>query len=170
MRFFSGFGLQNEKELFDFWISGSEVEVAGFSYGAIKALEYLLSYPKRVDRLILLSPAFFNNKDERFKRLQILAFSKDKKSYMDRFFKNISSGIDMKQYYKEPTKEELQELLYYRWERDKIEELKRRGVEVEVILGEKDKIIDSKEALNFFKDIATTYYIKGANHILKEVK
>ena len=169
MHYFSGFCLLKEEELFDFWLDSSDFTVAGFSYGAIKALDYALNCKGRVDRLILLSPAFFNDKDEKFKRLQLLYFNKDNKIYIDNFVKNITFGsnIDIKKYLKEGSKEELEELLFYTWDINKLKELKNRGVTIEVVLGGKDKIIDAKKAKEFFEDIATVYYIKDANHLLR---
>jgi len=168
MRYFNGFALKNEEEFFKFWLDRSDFSVSGFSYGAIKAFEYVLNSKNRVDRLILLSPAFFNDKDEKFKKMQLLFFAKDKKRYMDSFYKNISSNsnIDLSRYKSDGTKEELKELLYYNWDMQKLKDLKDRGVEVEVVLGGKDLIIDSLKAKEFFQNYATVYYIKEANHLL----
>jgi len=172
MRYFSGFGLQNEHELFNFWLDKSDFVVAGFSYGAIKALEYALNSKDRIDRLILLSPAYFNKKSKSFKKAQLLYFSKDKKTYIKNFLQNAAFGskVDLSKYLKEPLKEELEELLYYTWSQDKIKKVLQKGIVIEVVLGEDDKIIDSKEALDFFSNLTTTYFIKRANHILKEVE
>jgi len=171
MQYFSGFCLANESELFEFALKNSnDFTIAGFSYGAIKAFEAALHSKKRVDKLILISPAFFNDKDEKFKKMQLLFFAKDKASYIQNFLKNIASGsdIDMQKYFKEGNKEELKELLYYKWDAKKLQELLKRGVTIEVFLGENDKIINSKEALEFFKENATNvYFFKRANHILK---
>ena len=169
MKYFSGFCLHNEEELFSNWLNYSDFCVAGFSYGAQKALEYAVTSKKRIDRLQLFSPAFFNDKDIKFKKLQLLYFSKDKESYINNFLKNSSSGcnIELRDYFKDDPKEDLERLLNYIWQEDKIEYLLKRGTLIEVFLGEKDKIIDSKKALEFFKDLTTTYYIKGANHLLK---
>ena len=168
MRYFSGFCLSNEEELFNFWLEKSDFAVAGFSYGAIKAFEYALNSKERIDRLILLSPAFFNDKDEKFKRLQLLYFDKDKKSYINNFLKNITLGanVDIKNYFKEGSKEELKELLYYKWNRDKLKELKNKDITLEVVLGGQDKIINTKAAKDFFEDFGVIYYIKEANHLL----
>jgi len=169
MNYFNGFCLKNEEELFDKWLNYSDYTVAGFSYGAQKALEYALNSKKRVDRLQLFSPAFFNDKEQKFKKLQLLYFAKDKNRYIENFLNNCASGcdIDLKKYFKEEGKEELNALLSYKWQKDKLEFLINRGTTIEVFLGENDKIIDSKKALDFFKDITTTYFIKQANHILK---
>jgi len=169
MKFFSGFCLDNEEELFKPWLNYSDYTIAGFSYGAQKALEEALNSDKRVDRVQLFSPAYFNDKDKKFKKMQLLYFSKDKDKYIDNFLNNCSNGssVDLKNYFKEESKEQLNELLSYVWQKDKIELLLNRGIVVEVFLAEFDKIIDSKEALEFFKDLTTTYFIKDANHILK---
>ncbi len=170
MRYFSGFCLKEEEELFDFWLkSANSYTIAGFSYGAIKAIDYALKSNERVDRLILISPAYFNDKSESFKKMQLLYFKKNSKQYIDNFLENITDGsmVDLTQYQHNGTYDELKELLYYNWQKDKLTQLQNRGIEVEVILGENDKIIDSKSALDFFKNVSTTYYIKNANHILK---
>jgi len=169
MHYFNGFCLYGEEELFKFWLNKSDFTVAGFSYGAIKALEYALESKKRVDRLILLSPAFFNDKDIKYKRLQLLYFNKDKNRYIENFLNNINykSSIDIKKYLKKGSKEELEELLFYKWDINKLKALSNCGVTIEVILGEDDKIIDAKKAKEFFEDVALVYYIKGANHLLK---
>ena len=168
MLFFSGFCLQNEAKLFDFWLNNSNYTVAGFSYGAIKAVEYVLNSKSRVDRLILLSPAFFNDKDKKFKKMQLLYFAKDKDSYIKNFINNITNGskVDISNYLKEGSKEELKELLNYQWDIEKLKKITNQGTIIEVILGSKDKIINSKSAKDFFEQIATVYCIKNANHIL----
>jgi len=170
MLFFSGFGLKEEKQLFDFWLEKNDFNVAGFSYGAIKAVEYCLNNKNRVDRLILLSPAFFNDKDDKYKRMQLLYYSKDKKSYTDNFLKNIASnsGIDLTPYINSTNKEELKELLYYTWSKEKLQSIANKGTTIEIILGGKDKIVDTNRAKDFFEDIGNVYYIKNANHILKD--
>ena len=172
MRYFSGFSLQNEQELFDFWLPNTQYSVVGFSYGAIKALNYTLNSNKRIDRLVLLSPAYFNDKDEVFKKAQLLYFKKDPKKYIENFLKNVTykSSIDLNRYLKSATANELKELLYFKWNREDLKKISSNGTIIEVILGENDKIINSKKALEFFKGVATTYYIKNANHILKEIE
>lgn len=171
MKFFSGFCLNGEYELFKPWLNSNSYTVAGFSYGAQKALEYAITTKTRVDRLQLFSPAFFNNKDNKFKKLQLIYFAKDKDQYIENFLNNCanSCNVDLKKYLKLDSKDDLKNLLYYQWQKDKIEFLLNKGITIEVFLGESDKITDSKEALSFFKDITTTYYIKKANHILKVV-
>ena len=170
MHYFSGFSLQNESELFDFWLQKDRYSVAGFSYGAIKALEYICSTDKRVDRLLLLSPAFFNNKSEAFKKTQLIYFKKDSKAYRENFIKNMSEGceISLNKYIDEnATVDELKELLYYEWSNEKLKFVIDKGVTIEVVLGCKDKIIDANEAKNFFQEFATVYCVKEANHLLR---
>ena len=59
MLYFNGFSLQNEEEHFKAYLSDNDLTIAGFSYGAQKAFEYAYHSKERIDRLILLSPAFF---------------------------------------------------------------------------------------------------------------
>ncbi len=167
-KFFSGFSLNNEKELFEDYIIDNDFTVSGFSYGAIKAFEFTLNSKKRIDTLQLFSPAFFQVKDAKFKRMQLMFFKKDPKSYCDNFLENISypSKIDTKKFFDQGTEDELDELINYKWEEKKLDEVLSRGIKIEVYLGEKDKIIDSKQALDFFRNYATVYYIKEKGHIL----
>ncbi len=169
MKYFSGFCLQNEGELFSDFISKSDFNVVGFSYGAIKAFEYVLSVNKRVDKLILISPAFFQNYDLKFKRVQLINFKKNSQNYIQDFLKNAtySSNINLDKYLKIGTFEELEELLNYEWKMEKLLELKNKNIKLELYLGEKDKIIDVSQIKEFFLDFATIYYIKDAQHFLK---
>ena len=81
MQFYSGFSLKNEAHFFDAFIKKSDYTIAGFSYGAISALNATLNAVhslERVDTLQLFSPAFFQTKNEKFKRLQTMAYKKIK--------------------------------------------------------------------------------------------
>jgi len=166
--YFSGFSLSGENEIFKDFLVDTEFSVAGFSYGAIKAFEYALDNHKRVDRLTLLSPAFFQDKNEAFKRAQLRYFKLNRELYIKNFLDNIAypSKVDLTQYLDIGTYSQLESLLNYRWDIEKLKNLKSRGVIVEIFLGKSDKIIDSKKALNLFSKITTTYYINGRGHIL----
>lgn len=165
--YFSGFSLQNEEELFKKYITKGSI--VGFSYGAKKALEYSLNSKTRVDKLILISPAFFNNQKPSFKKAQLIYFKKDKENYIKNFLKNTTypQNKDLTKYLKEPKEEELKELLNYKWQKEDLEKLINKKTQIEVFIGEKDKIIDPKKTLDFFSKITTTYYIKEAGHLLK---
>ncbi len=160
--------LQNESELFDEFIDRGDFCVAGFSLGAIRALEYVYKSSERVDKIQLFSPAFFQNKDQKFKRMQLMAFNSGFKLYKENFYKNSSypSRVSLEKYYKADTSEVLEFLLEYEYDKDKIDLLLKRGVKIEVFLGERDRIIDFKEAKNFFGKFATIYQLKGRGHIL----
>ena len=165
--YFSGFSLDGESSLFDEYIIKDDLTVSGFSYGAIKAIEYALSTDTRVDRIQLFSPAFFNDKDTKYKRMQLMFFKKNAEEYSNNFLKNCGFSQDVaKQYFYVGKSEELEELLYYVWDEDKLQQLKHRGIEIEVYLGSDDKIIDSNKTLEFFKEFAEVYYIKNKGHIL----
>ncbi len=168
MIFFSGFLLQNESELFDRYLENREFVVAGFSYGAIKAFEYVLKTNKRVDKLQLFSPAFFQNRDEKFKRLQLISYQKDKISYQNSFYKNIAypSKKDLTKYKKDSHVEDLKELLYYEWKKESLKRLQEKGIEIEIFLAQNDKIINSLELMEFFKEFGNVYFIKKVGHIL----
>ena len=171
MQFFSGFSLQNEEHFFSDILDESSYCVAGFSYGAIKALRYArkcLQEGQRIDRVQLLSPAFFQTKGEKFKQLQLRGFKRDKEQYLQAFLGLCFTPYDVQGVQTvEVTSNELEELLYYEWSVADLVELSARGVEIEVYLGGEDKIVDAQAAREFFRDCATVTYIKHANHFLQ---
>lgn len=169
MKFFSGFSLKEEEELFRDLFIGDKFSVAGFSYGAIKAFEYTLKSNKRVDNLILISPAFFQTKDKKFKKLQLIYYKKDKIAYTENFLKNCSlpSDFNLSPYVTQPQENDLEELLNYVWEKEKVETILSRGTKITVHTGFEDTIVSSEEIGNFFKDFATVYRYKKKGHILK---
>lgn len=165
--YFNGFSLQNEQELFTQYQEKSDFVVSGFSYGAIKALEYVLETNERVDKLQLFSPAYFNDKDTKYKRMQLMYFKKDASTYCDNFLKN--SGFPQgkfSRYFNMGTYQELEELLNYHWTSEKLEQILKKNITIEVFLGSDDRIINSSETLEFFRKFAEVYYIKNKGHIL----
>ncbi len=168
MVYFSGFSLKDDMSFFEPYFKKSDYNVAGFSYGAIKAFEYTLSCKERVDTLQLFSPAFFQTKPQAFKRAQLVAYKRDKATYLSHFIKGCFEPHELKKTIHVSTKEsELAELLEYQWDSQKLKTLKESGVVVEVYLGSEDKIIDVVGAKEFFLPYATTYLINGANHFLQ---
>ena len=169
MRYFSGFCFEDESELFENLLIKSNFCVAGFSYGAIKAFEEVYSSKNRIDTLQLFSPAFFQDRDERFKRLQLMAFKKDKQNYLKNFYQNVlyPLEIDISRYKKQGTLEELKELLNYKWDKEKLDIITKRGTKIEVYLGKLDNIINADVAKEFFKPFATIYYFNNLGHILQ---
>ena len=167
-KYFSGFCFDNESELFQEYIEINDFTISGFSYGAIKAFESVYNSQKRVDKLQLFSPAFFQIQDAKFKRTQLMYFKKDANAYCENFLKNVISPLnkDISKYFKLGTKEELEELLNYEWSEEKLQELVNRGTRIEVFIGGVDKIIDSQKAKDFFVNFATVYYIKEKGHLL----
>lgn len=169
MRYFSGFCLQNEEKIFQDFLNTNDFTVAGFSYGAIKAFEYTLTCQERIDTLQLFSPAFFQDKDAKFKKLQTLSFTKNSELYTQNFMQNIvfPSKFNMQPYLKQGSAEELHELLYYVWDEQKLQLIKERGIKIEIYLGEEDTIINALHVKDFFVPFASVYYIKQVGHILK---
>ena len=167
-KYFSGFCFFEESELFQGYIIQNDFTVSGFSFGAIKAFEEVLTSNNRVDKLQLFSPAFFQTQNEKFKRTQIMYFKKDANAYCQTFLSNVLSSLDLdiSKYFKLGSIEELQELLYYEWSEEKLQKLIEKGVKIEVYLGGNDKIIDASKAQEFFKKFATVYYIKEKGHLL----
>ncbi|WP_457749619.1 pimelyl-ACP methyl ester esterase BioV [Sulfurimonas sp.] len=170
MKFFSGFSLKNEAHFFDAYMYKSDFTVCGFSYGAIKAFEFTckqIQKNKRVDTLQLFSPAFFQSKDEKFKRLQLLAYTKNENIYLQQFINACFLPYERKDVARSVTvKEELEELLDYQWKKEELLKLSKKGVKIEVYLGSEDKIVDVNKAKEFFLEVATVTYIKNANHFL----
>lgn len=169
MKYFNGFSLKNEESLFEPYLIKSNYTVAGFSYGAQRAFEYVYQNKERVDRLILLSPAFFQSQKQSFIRTQLRYFEADQETYVQQFLSNVAypSEVDMTPYLNVGTKEDLDALLKYQWDHDKIQEVLNRGTTIEVFIGMDDKIIDAQETFEFFSALTTTYLIKHAGHLLK---
>lgn len=170
MKYFSGFALENESALFDALLDRSDYCVAGFSYGAQKALDFASLYKGRIDTLQLFSPAFFQTSGEKFRRLQLFGYKKDPAVYMKNFEKECHAPYtnSCDALFGEGSYEALEELLTYEFELQALEDLTKRNVAIEVYLGGKDHIIDPLLAKKFFLPYATTYLIKNANHFLKE--
>lgn len=144
--------------------------IAGFSYGSQKALEFALHSKRRINTLILLSPAFFNDKESDFVESQIDAFQKNKQVYMKAFLRHIGYEVQMKPFLLEPNKiksNDLENLLYYRFKREDLQSLQNRGVEIVVLFGEGDKIINVSIAAEFFREFGIVYVLKNRNHLLE---
>lgn len=167
VNYFNGFSLLNEEELFSDLTIKSDYCVAGFSYGAQKAFEYVFESKKYIDRLILISPAFFQTQSSAFVRTQLRYFNADQESYVKTFLQNVAypSHMNLSQYLHLGSHDELEALLTYKWDEDKIRQVLDRGVKIEVFLGAKDKIINAQDALAFFDPIVTTYFNKETGHI-----
>ena len=160
MKYFSGFCLCNEKDLFKDYLEESEFVVAGFSKGTQDALLYALNSKTRIDKLQLLSPAFFDYNDKLIE-LNIKAFMQNKERYIKNFLKK--AGLEDFRYVCDCSVDELKRLFTFDWEI--IKELK--NIKIEIFLGEYDKISTSKKAYEFFKQYADVYFIKKANHFLR---
>jgi pimeloyl-ACP methyl ester carboxylesterase len=168
MKYFNGFALSNEEIFFEEQLVQSDFVVAGFSYGAQQAFEYVFNSTKRIDRLILLSPAFFQNHKKSFVRTQLRYYKADEKAYTEQFLKNVAypANIDLSKYLSIGDIESLEKLLSYVWEKEKIEILKKRGVSIEVFMGEEDKIVDAQKSFEFFSELLTVYFVKKVGHLL----
>jgi pimeloyl-ACP methyl ester carboxylesterase len=169
MIFYSGFCLKDDERFFKDYLSDTQYSVGGFSYGAIKALEYALKAPHRIDRLQLFSPAFFQNKEPLFKRMQLLGFKKNPQAYIEEFIKSCFAPYSAK---KIPLArgiyEELKELIEYEWDPKKLKALYQKGVIIEIFIGGDDAIIDARYVKDFFQPYGTVYFINRANHFLQQ--
>lgn len=166
MKYFSGFCLEAEEALFEPYLLQSDFTVAGFSYGAIKATQYAFTCKERIDTLQLFSPAFFQDRDIKFKKLQTLSFSKNSDAYCDTFLQNLVYE-EARTYFKKGSLEELETLLYHTWNPSVLETLQTRGTNIEVYLGEQDNIINALTCKDFFLPFATVYYFKHLGHCLR---
>ncbi len=170
MRFYSGFSLHQEHTIFEPFLEEGDFTLSGFSLGAILAFEEACTSRDRIDKLQLFSPAFFEDKDAKFKRMQGFYFKKDKEAYVKNFLKNIAypSSLDMQAYYHDSTPEALEKLLYFTWSQEQLQILREKGIMIEVYLGMEDKIIDVQAVRDFFLPFASVIMIKNSGHILKE--
>jgi len=171
MKYFNGFCLQNEEKLFSGYIEEGLFNVAGFSFGAQKAVSYVLKTEKRIEKLQLFSPAFFTY-SPRITDINIQAFNKDKKSYIKTFLNKAGGKADIENCklkagnktvkLAECTVQQLKDMFTFNWEIIK----GIKNTKIEVFLGECDKIINLKQAYGFFTGVADVYLIKDANHFL----
>jgi hypothetical protein len=159
MKFFSGFCLCNEKELFKEYLEENEFVVAGFSKGAQEAIEYALNASHRIDKIQLFSPAIFDY-NQKLIDFNLLKFEKNKELYIKNFL--TKAGFYNKKFICSCSKEDLIKLFTFDWEKIKL----LNSIKIEVFLGEYDKIIALKKALEFFKEY-DIYFIKKANHFLR---
>ncbi len=165
MIYFSGFGLANEQELFKDYLDDRDFVVSGFSYGAIGAMDYARQTHNRINKLQLLSPAFFQDRTTSFKKRELIYYIKNPTGYMEKFYENITDqNID--RYKATTTKEQLDELLNYEWKTDNLKRLCDRGTTVEIFLGFCDTITPNDAVIRFFKDFATIYQYKDKGHML----
>ena len=169
MVFYSGFSLKDDDIFFKDYILDQDYVLSGFSYGAIQAFEFALNTTKRIDKIQLFSPAFFQTKSERFYQLQLGAYASDPDSYLRLFIDNCFSPAinDGTAHLQAGKYETLKSLLYYVWDEKKLQKLRDKGVEIEVYLGGKDKLMDAQKAFDFFTPFAMTHLIKDAGHLLK---
>ena len=169
MKFYSGFCLSNDEVLFTDYLKVSDYNIAGFSYGAIKAFNEAMTSQSRVDTLQLFSPAFFQDKTDKYKRMQNMYFVKDEEAYKENFFKAcfLPAEIDKRIELQNGSAQELEELLSFVWKPNELKALQDKGVKIEVYLGADDKIINSQNAKEFFLPYAETYMINKAGHTLQ---
>ena len=169
MKYFNGFALQGEEVFFKEQLIDTEFTVAGFSYGAQQAFEYAYNSRERIDRLILLSPAFFQNHKKSFVKTQLRYYKADEKSYIETFLENVSypSYINLYEYLKRANYDELEALLIYVWEKEKMVELLEKGITIEVFMGGVDKIVDAKKSFEFFSALVPVTLFKELGHLLR---
>ena len=168
MQFYHGFALKGEAHFFKEQIDHGSYVVSGFSYGAIKAFQQVLSSKTRVDKLQLLSPAFFQNRSDKYRRLQMMGYKKNSALYIEKFLENCFLPYEQKEItLGKHSAQALEELLYFEWNITDLQKLLERGTEIEVYLGGDDKISDISAAYTFFLPFATVTLLKRTNHFLQ---
>lgn len=169
MHYFNGFSLKGEADFFKDYAINSAYAVMGFSYGAQKAFEYVYATSERVDRLILISPAFFQNHKKSFVKTQLRYFKADETSYKEAFLKNVAYplNISLEAFATQGSYEELEELLSYVWEEEKLQKLIDKGVKIEVFMGGADKIVNAQKSFEFFSKLVPVYFFKEKGHLLR---
>ena len=169
MKYFNGFCLEGEEQFFEEQVIDSDYVVAGFSYGAQKAFEHVYKSRERIDRLILISPAFFQNHKKSFIKTQLRYFKADKEAYQKTFLENVvyPSSISLDRFLSQGTYEELNALLSYVWEKEKVETLLKRGITIEVFMGDGDKIVNFEKSFDFFSALVPVYLFKNRGHLLQ---
>lgn len=172
MKFFSGFGFKREQALFKEYLDDAPFVLSGFSYGAQLATQEALNalnIGKRVEKLQLISPAYFNDLPRGVLMKELDNFVKNRDLYMNFFYKKAAYPYkgDITPFKSDPDLGQLKSLLLYRWKEEDLERLKSAGVDIEVFLGGFDKIVDAKKAGEFFAPFASVYTIKDAGHLLR---
>lgn len=170
MTFFSGFCLKDEAGLFKDYLYESDYTVAGFSYGAVLAVEYVDRCTERIDRLQLLSPAFFHGASETFIQNELERFRQDPSRYMKVFLRHVGypAKVSLENFLDACGEAELERLLRHRWSASQLRGIQERGIIIETFLGGRDRIIDAQTVHDFFKNFGTAFFIKEAGHLLKQ--
>lgn len=171
MKYFGDFCFSDDMALFNHIIDSynlvGQYNVFGFGYGAQKAVSYALESKQRIERLVLFSPMFLNDKSIDFKRQQILSFNNNTALYMKLFLENIGFTKELESYLQSPKVEDLKAGLDYQFSIDIMYEIVRKGILVNVFFGMKDCIIDVDSASAFFAKNAIVYLLKKCNHLLR---
>ena len=171
VKYFSGFSLEGEEAFFEVYLDKSQYSVAGFSAGAQQAFDYVFNHTERIDTLILFSPAFFQTQNRAFVRTQLRYFRQDREAYILQFMKNVSSplsSIHLEKYLSVGSYEELEALLVYQWDKEKIESILARGIEIEIYLGSEDAIINYADTVSFFQESGCRLHsLEDRGHLLQ---
>ncbi len=189
--YFSGFGFANENALFAAPQSAvrecldvRECDVVGFSYGAQKAVRYALHATRPIRRLCLLSPAFFHGMPTKRKEAELRLFAANPTRYLRAFLQQALGDTDASEAQRElvlpyfclaapesihadALGDDLRALLFYAFCADELAQICARGIEIEVFLGAKDRIVNALEARDFFAPLATRlFWVRDAGHLL----
>lgn len=164
--FFNGFALEMDEAVKNRFYHASDFTIAGFSYGAQRAVEEALQSSQRIDSLLLFSPAFFQHYDDAFKIAQLNAYEKSPQTYMKRFVKNAVAPYNYTLSVGDHSKVMLQSLLFYNYVSSDLKKLVERGIAISVYASKLDKVVSYEQMYAFFKPYATITTFNSANHLL----
>ena len=105
--------------------------------------------------------------------LAFMLSKKDKEAYKKNFLKNVFYPKPIPEFWIKEFEnldddiQELEKLLNFKWNVEDLQKIINRNIQIEVFLGEQDKIINPLEAKNFFRKFADVFYIKQVGHILQ---
>jgi len=163
--FWDGFCIKNGKQLLGKYRDLAPLRIGGFSYGAQQVWELLKKGGTgRIVKVQLFSPAYFDSLSDRWKKLNLERFKQDREGYLKEFYRRALIPPKYQNWeclHRQEMEEELKKLLTYRWKK-----IDLTGLDLEVYLGERDRIIDLEGAYQFFKKLGRVYLIKGVGHSL----
>ncbi|TLD81568.1 hypothetical protein LS68_000595 [Helicobacter sp. MIT 05-5293] len=166
MPYFGGFGLKGESALFKEILQDDMTNpyvAVGFDVGCVEALSYVqdcIRFKHRVQKLILLSPLFCPLLDSvDYENVQSYwALGVQPTHHFDTIKPYVQNHTPML------TKQHA--LFLFEWEKEMFDSLKKNGIEINVYLGGIDPLIESTEALDFFKAFASVWIYRHFAHLL----
>ncbi|RAX58340.1 hypothetical protein CCZ01_02680 [Helicobacter monodelphidis] len=174
MIYFSDFFLENEFSIFEPLevLCPHFYDVIGFGCGTQKALEYALHSTKRIDRLCLLSPLFFQNQSSKQKQRECEQFTQNPTKYIHRFLERCHFSDRMQPFLKKTllSPQEWSAIVTYQFQQQHFKILRQRGIQIEVFLGKNNEIIPSNQILEFFLPLShRLFFFNQAGYFLTHI-